>query len=150
MSEAHEKNIENQVKEWLRLAEMDLEIANYLFGYHKIPIEIICYHSQQSAEKYMKALMVLFDEEPSKTHNLIDLARICKEKEIAADIWDGMAKELVGLNRFGTVPRYPSKIEIGEFDARRAVDDAYHVQSVITERMACLQKSKKFIRNQEF
>ncbi|HRV98105.1 MAG TPA: HEPN domain-containing protein [Aminobacteriaceae bacterium] len=135
MSGPLDEEVAAQAREWMRLAEMDLEVANYLFGYHQIPVEIICYHSQQSAEKYIKALMVSSGEEPPKTHNLIDLARICKEKKIAAEIWDGMASEIVGLNRFGTVPRYPSKIELAESDARRAVEDASSIREVITGRI---------------
>ncbi len=132
MSEAPESTVETQVREWLRLADMDLDVAVYLFGHQKIPVEIICYHSQQSAEKYIKALMVFFDEPPLKTHNLIDLARICKEKGIAEEIWNSLAKEIVGLNRFGTIPRYPSKTELSEADARRAVNDASTIKEAIT------------------
>jgi HEPN domain-containing protein len=135
MSEAPE-SLNAQTAEWLRLAEMDLDVAIYLFGHQKIPVEIICYHSQQAAEKYIKALMVLFGEIPPKTHNLIDLARICKDRGIAEEIWDGMAKEVVGLNRFGTVPRYPSKIELSEADARRAVSDATKIREAITAVIA--------------
>ncbi|MBO4438811.1 MAG: HEPN domain-containing protein [Spirochaetaceae bacterium] len=43
---------EDDVKEWLRFANMDLDTANHLFNtmYPK-PYEIICYHCQQSEEK---------------------------------------------------------------------------------------------------
>ncbi|NCC97237.1 MAG: HEPN domain-containing protein [Synergistales bacterium] len=138
MREAPNQRIVSQVGDWLRLAEMDLEVANYLFSYHKIPVEIICYHSQQSAEKYIKALLVLHGEEPPKTHNLVDLARICREKEILGDMWDDMVREIVGLNRFGTVPRYPSKIELSESDAHRAVSDASALKNVIMEEISRL------------
>jgi hypothetical protein len=34
--------------------------------------EIICFHCQQSAEKYLKAFLFSNDIEPDKTHNLVE------------------------------------------------------------------------------
>lgn len=46
-------NIE-EYKEWQRLADMDLKTVVYPKKMKPLPIEIICYHCQQSAEKYLK------------------------------------------------------------------------------------------------
>ena len=53
------EKIPSMVKEWLRLAEMDLESAGFLFNLHRTPVEIICYHCQQSGEKFSKTLCAL-------------------------------------------------------------------------------------------
>lgn len=53
--------------EWLDMAEMDLNAAEYLLGMRPIPIEIICYHCEQAAEKLLKGALVRFDIEPPKT-----------------------------------------------------------------------------------
>jgi len=37
---------------------MDLNTAEYLKNMKPLPIEIICYHCQQSAEKYLKGYLV--------------------------------------------------------------------------------------------
>ena len=38
--------------EWLRYANMDLDAAKFLFeNQYPKPLEIICYHCQQAAEK---------------------------------------------------------------------------------------------------
>jgi len=37
-----------QAQEWHRFAAMDLDSAEYLLKMHPVPIEIICYHCQQS------------------------------------------------------------------------------------------------------
>ena len=50
-------NIEES-QEWQRIAAMDLSTAEYLLGMSPLPIEIICYHCQQSAEKYLKGYLV--------------------------------------------------------------------------------------------
>lgn len=50
---------ESDVKEWVRYANMDVLSANHLneIQYPK-PLEIICYHCQQAAEKMLKALLL--------------------------------------------------------------------------------------------
>ena len=41
-----------ETKQWLDMADMDLGVAKYLMeNYYPKPLEIICYHSQQAAEK---------------------------------------------------------------------------------------------------
>lgn len=47
---------EKMVKEWANFSKIDLLTAKHLFKtmYPK-PLEIICYHCQQSAEKIIKA-----------------------------------------------------------------------------------------------
>lgn len=45
-------------QEWFDLAVMDMRSAEYLTNMKPVPIEIICYHCQQSAEKYLKGYLV--------------------------------------------------------------------------------------------
>ncbi|MDR4497169.1 MAG: HEPN domain-containing protein [Candidatus Scalindua sp.] len=45
---------EDIAKEWFKIAETDLTSAKFLQNMKSIPIEIICYHCQQSVEKYWK------------------------------------------------------------------------------------------------
>jgi HEPN domain-containing protein len=47
------------VQEWIRFAEMDLNSANILSNHYPQPVEIICYHCQQSAEKILKAFAII-------------------------------------------------------------------------------------------
>lgn len=53
--------MDNQIRarEWQRLAEMDLNSAVYLLNMRPTPLEIICYHCRQAAEKYLKGYLVL-------------------------------------------------------------------------------------------
>jgi len=41
-----------EINEWLYLAKQDLDTAIFLQSMHPIPVEFICFHCQQSAEKY--------------------------------------------------------------------------------------------------
>jgi HEPN domain-containing protein len=60
-------------KEWFKIAEADLYSAEFLQNMQSIPIEIICYHCQQSAEKYLKGFLALNGEEIKRTHDLVTL-----------------------------------------------------------------------------
>ena len=47
-----------ETKEWLDFAEMDHGVAKHLMAsFHPRPIEIVCFHCQQAAEKAIKALI---------------------------------------------------------------------------------------------
>ena len=51
--------MDQQVKQWLDYAAQDLGVAWHLFeNYHPKPLEIVCYHCQQSAEKAIKAATI--------------------------------------------------------------------------------------------
>mgnify|MGYP002516559654 CR=1 FL=1 len=54
--------MEQVIREWLELAEMDYGVAMHLFeNYMPKPLEIICYHCQQAAEKAIKAVVISKD-----------------------------------------------------------------------------------------
>ena len=65
--------------EWLDFAYMDLSAAEHLLTMRPLPVEIICYHCEQAAEKFLKATLVQFDREPPKTHDLIQLCRLVQD-----------------------------------------------------------------------
>ncbi len=58
-------------KEWFKMAETDLSSAKFLQKMQPVPVEIICYHCQQSVEKYLKRFLALKGEEINRTHDLI-------------------------------------------------------------------------------
>ena len=69
--------------EWLDFAYMDLSAAEHLLTMRPLPVEIICYHCEQAAEKFLKATLVQFDREPPKTHDLtlqVSVWRILQRK----------------------------------------------------------------------
>ena len=66
------------VAPWIQRADNDISTARYLTeNMRPLPIEIVCFHCQQAAEKYLKAFLVWNDQEPPKTHDLIELAKLC-------------------------------------------------------------------------
>ncbi len=53
------------IEPWIRKADNDISSARYLAeNMRPAPAEIICFHCQQAAEKYLKAFLVYNEHEP--------------------------------------------------------------------------------------
>lgn len=125
--------------EWLEFACMDLGAAEYLLTMYPLPIEIICYHCEQAAEKFLKATLVQFDKEPPKTHDLIQLCKLCCE--IDAEFAQ-IADACIELTPYGVQVRYPSNLELDETDAACALKECRLVQNFVCQRLGYELKSK--------
>lgn len=106
------------VKEWIKYAETDLASANHLLGMHPIPIEIICYHCAQSAEKALKAFLIAKDVEPPRTHDSRFLNRLCSRHDRD---FQQLEQACIELTAYATQPRYPFMIEISSNDMKQAL-----------------------------
>ena len=69
-------------KEWFFVANKDLKSAIFLQNMKPVPLEIICYHCQQCAEKYIKGFLAFKEEKIEKSHNLVLLNKKCREYNI--------------------------------------------------------------------
>ncbi len=63
--------------EWLAKAEEDYSVATGLLRRRKVPADSICFHAQQAAEKFMKAVLQERGVHFGKTHDLEGLLRLC-------------------------------------------------------------------------
>jgi len=125
----------NQKKEhleWIELAEQDLNSGIYLMNMVPKPLEIICYHCQQSAEKYLKAFLVKNEEQIVRTHDLTVLHLKCKT--IDSDI-DKIKKECANLTNFSVNIRYPFHIELKENDAKMAIENSKKIKRLIEYKL---------------
>ena len=111
-------------REWLNFAEMDINSANYLLTMRPTPIEIICYHCQQCAEKALKAALVEHDIEPPKTHDLRELCQMCVELDATFQNLTAPFKELTS---YGVSPRYPNGPELDERRMNEALKESRKV-----------------------
>lgn len=109
------------VGEWLRFAKMDLGVAEHLGSMRPQPLEIICYHCQQSVEKCLKSIMIAHGIEVIKTHDLTILYRVVMEICPAINVLKNACAE---LNRYGSQPRYPEELEINETHTQVALREA--------------------------
>jgi HEPN domain-containing protein len=115
-------------REWIAKAENDLLNAAHTLGLgRRCPTDTVCFHAQQCAEKYLKALLSLRGVDFAKTHDLEALAARLRNGRTPAISQD----DLAGLTRHATVTRYPGAEEIGVADARRAVAAARRVRRAV-------------------
>lgn len=115
-------------EEWFQFANSDFEAAKYLQSMRPVPLEIICYHCQQSIEKYLKGFIAYNGGEIQKTHDLITLNKICtryneKFTEITGDC--------INLTDYGIQTRYPFELEINEEDMNSAIQSAARIQKFV-------------------
>ncbi len=117
-----------RAQEWQRLAEMDLRSAEYLLNMYHVPVEIICYHCQQSAEKYLKGYLVLHGINPPKIHDLDELRKLCMKW---SDTFKDIADQCSDLTVYGVQPRYPMELMLEEQDMWQALNSAKAIRDFI-------------------
>ncbi|PWB50033.1 MAG: DNA-binding protein [Candidatus Methanoperedenaceae archaeon] len=95
------KIIENIILQWINIAQRDLTAAEQGLKNDLVMTEIVCFHCQQAAEKYLKAFLVKHQIEFQKTHNIMTLINLCskvdgsfKEKLSHSDILTDYAVEI--------------------------------------------------------
>ena len=64
--------ISDFIKQWIEKADKDLRTVKHELALSKKETitETVCFHSQQAVEKYLKAFLILKNEEFGRTHNL--------------------------------------------------------------------------------
>jgi len=93
-------------REWVKKAETDFRVARVLYRNKDSFSEPICFHCQQSAEKYLKALMQELGVTIPRTHELVDLLKqLVRHYKSLRSLGPG-AKY---LTQFAVGPRYPGK-----------------------------------------
>ena len=101
---------------WVEKAEEDWDTANTLFKRTKPYKGIICFHFQQCAEKYIKAMLVLKGTSYPKTHDLTVLSKLCEKTGVLIGVSED---DLDLLSGFAATARYPGAEPTIE-DARAA------------------------------
>ena len=114
---------------WVEKAEHDLAAAAHLLTLgDTCPFDVVCFHAQQTAEKYLKALLVARASDFPKTHDLVVLARHLGAVPPAE--LDPAA--LPSLNRYSTEARYPGEWDpITRDDAERALATARGIRAIV-------------------
>lgn len=127
-------------KEWFNIAEMDNASAKYLQNMYPAPIEIICYHCQQSAEKYLKGFLALKEHEIVKTHDLVALNKLCTEYE---NEFKSVMEECLRLTDYGVNVRYPYPIDINKSDMQIAIKDVKIIEDFVLRKVEAIKAIDK-------
>lgn len=121
---------EEEYKAWLSFALTDLESAKYLYGatFYPRPLNVICYHCQQAAEKAVKALIVYFGSQGGipRTHDVSFLLNQIKNiiyEQKGIEVEKDIIMMADSLSRYGIAPRYPNEIIVDEYRVKKAISD---------------------------
>lgn len=120
-------------RRWAEKAEEDLRTAEHMLTLRRgCPFAVVCFHSQQCAEKYLKALLTLHSVEFPKTHDMVELLRL-----VPGGAGPGLAlSEVSVLNRYSIEARYPGDWEpFTRSDAEEAVAIARKVRRAVRARL---------------
>jgi HEPN domain-containing protein len=94
-------------REWIQKAEGDFATASREIRVRKSPnYDAVCFHAQQCAEKYLKAILQEAEISFGKTHHLIALLELV----LALDpSWELLRSQLQSLNAYSVSIRYPGE-----------------------------------------
>ncbi len=128
---------------WLAHAERDMRLAVHLSSDFAEWKEGICFYSQQSSEKFLKALVISRNERPARTHQLDELVRQLRRLGLDLGVLEEDARF---LSPFAVDVRYPDEgkrgsipefewiarpVEVTEAEARRIFDIAKRIEIAV-------------------
>lgn len=94
----------DKYNEWFIMAQKDLRSAKILFD-HDADNEIVCFHCQQTLEKYLKGYLIAVTGELQQGHNLL---KLCKKAMINDNKFNVFLKDMAFVNVFYIETRYPA------------------------------------------
>jgi len=118
--------------EWVLKAEGDFATAGRELQARKSPnYDAVCFHCQQCAEKYLKAVLQDNDKHIPKIHNLIELMLLCEEVDGSFEM---LRADLVTMERYAVRGRYPGEVAEKE-DAQSAYAAVETVRKFIKQKL---------------
>jgi HEPN domain-containing protein len=98
---------QTELRQWIEIAENDFAAARYMAeAMRPVPYEIVCFHCQQAAEKYLKWVLVLNDIDPPKIHDLEELEKLC---EGIVPQFETLYEKCAALTEYAVHSRYPDE-----------------------------------------
>jgi HEPN domain-containing protein len=126
--------MENEYKTWIDRAKSSLAISK-IKSNGNILYEDLCFQAQQAVEKAIKGLLIFYNVDPEKTHNLVSLIKKLSENiEIPEEI-----NKTVILNDYAVQTRYPG-------DYTPIEEEEYNNAIVVAEK--CVKWIEKKIKEQ--
>ncbi len=122
-------DLSDAVKQWIEKAENDLRNATHTLTLEEdCPFDTVCFHAQQCAEKYLKALLLWAGLDPPRTHDLRALLLLTPAQ---LSLRLALERVLV-LNRYSVEARYPAGWDpIDRDEAEIAVRIAREVREAV-------------------
>lgn len=120
------------VAEWVEKAEGDFATAGREIRARKSPnYDAVCFHAQQCAEKYLKAVLQANDKNIPKIHNLIELMALCLPIDPSFEM---LRADLIIMERYSVRVRYPGE-SAEKVDAQAALKSVKVVREFISQKL---------------
>jgi len=125
------------MQRWLELAGDDVRMAELAMA--EGILHQVCFHSEQAAEKLLKAYLVSRKGSYPKTHSLIQLFHLCRMEDSG---FEDLAERCEFLDQFYIATRYPdAPIATGPAgspsmpDAEKAMSAATYIRTFVLSRI---------------
>jgi HEPN domain-containing protein len=121
------------VEEWITKAEHDLGMAELAIANKPEYKDLICFHCQQCAEKYLKAYLICLDVSFKKSHSLIYLMdRLATVEKVPNNLY--VTAEI--LEDYGVEVRYPGDWNLlNAEDIREAHQAAIEIKEFVKDKL---------------
>lgn len=121
------------VREWLRKAEADFELAKHLLAERALFWNAVVFNCQQAAEKYLKAFLAWHQVAFPKTHDLEQLLDLVMT--VDADLSESL-RDVIVLTPYGVELRYPGdRPDATSDETRDAVQLASRVRDAVMKHL---------------
>ncbi|MDO8587298.1 MAG: HEPN domain-containing protein [Armatimonadota bacterium] len=130
-----------EVEAWIAKAESDFRNIELVLPAEDAPLDTVCFHAQQAAEKYIKAALTFAGIPFGKTHDLSELAALLADRfPLLSSVGD-----LSDLTDAAVTARYPDDLVVYDRDlAEELVERARAVRVAALHDLA----SQGYIRGQ--
>lgn len=133
--------METNFPEWVKKAESDWKAVRILNGTEDSPGDVIVFHCQQVAEKYLKAYLSKSFGPIQKTHNLLKLAADVAKSLPSVNL---LRNDLLVLNEYSVSPRYPGDFaEPTATDVSNAIASAKRIRYFFRKALGIAAKRKR-------
>jgi HEPN domain-containing protein len=121
---------QDEINEWLQKARSDLLSAQILMKHDPPVLDTSCFHSQQAAEKVLKAFLVWKAVSFEKVHSLTYLLDLCEVQESG---FATFREPVETLAPYAVEIRYPGeKVEVSREEAEAALVSAEKLWDYVT------------------
>lgn len=120
-----------ETQEWIEKAEGDLKVARREAQTPDPVYDAICFHAQQCAEKYLKALL---EEDNITFPQIHDLVVLLDLSGGLIPALDPLKPRLAHLSVFGIASRYPG-VRADRQAAEEAITTAEEVRTIIRTKL---------------
>jgi HEPN domain-containing protein len=125
-------SIPDEIGEWVAKAEEDCAGAIALNRRRKTPLpNLVCFHAQQCAEKYLKAFLLFQKISFPRIHDLVALLDLCVEQDRS---FEALRQASLHLDPYSVLFRYPGQDATIE-DAKPALEAMRTIRTFIRYRL---------------